>query len=699
MTGPTTEILLSAKARLTCAAIVFAVALALYAVTLAPTVTLVDSGELIAAAHSRGVAHPPGFPLYVLLAHVATLFPAASVAARVNFASALFAAMAAAMLSLVVAEAILIAARLSSEKGRAHKKPDRGKKTRKQAASEARPEEAEGGRVARVIALAPPLAAGLLLAFSRTLWAYATIAEVYALNALLLLVVFFLMLRWRRERLTRGRGDSSPRHRHLYLAAFVFGLALGVHHVTVGMMIFALAYLVYSTEGARFFTSRGLIYATVAAMAGLAVYAYLPVAARSQPVMNWGDPQTLERFWWHVTGRQYQVFFSPSIDTMFRQVPEFFKLALREFGPVWLPVGLALGLLGLAASFKRDRTLFWFLILVIAGDLIYALNYEIAEDKDAYYLPAFIAIAIAAGSGAEWLIRSAKLNRLSPAAARYATAAIVLLISLSALAFNLPYNNRSRYYVARDYVENVFKTIEPGGLLLTGDWQLYSPMFYLQQVERKRADVVAIDIKMLRRSWYFDHLRQAYPQLIDRTRDKVEAFLEDLRQWEQDPDLYQRDLNLNRRINSRFNDMILSFVGTHIQSGAVYVTNDIATGLDPNDAELTNSLSRTYQLFPQGLVFQVARDREFHLPAEPDLETRGLADGTIRFESDDTVRVKVLPVYVVMLYNRGAYLAAHNRHEQAVRAFEQSLGLDSNFSRARQGLNASLAALRNGGAN
>src|SRR5437763_16284396 len=90
-----------------CAGFVFIAALMLYARTLAPTVTLVDSGELMLAAHTLGVAHPPGFPLYVLLAHFFTGLPIGSVAARVNFASALFAALAAAMLTLVVAEMLL----------------------------------------------------------------------------------------------------------------------------------------------------------------------------------------------------------------------------------------------------------------------------------------------------------------------------------------------------------------------------------------------------------------------------------------------------------------------------------------------------------------------------------------------------------------------------------------------------------------
>src|SRR5205085_2522417 len=109
MTAPTPaeNPLASARVRLICAALVFVAAITLYFLTLAPTVTLVDSGELIFAAKSLGVAHPPGFPLYVLLAHLFTWLPVGSVAARVNFASALFAALAAAMLTQVAAEILL----------------------------------------------------------------------------------------------------------------------------------------------------------------------------------------------------------------------------------------------------------------------------------------------------------------------------------------------------------------------------------------------------------------------------------------------------------------------------------------------------------------------------------------------------------------------------------------------------------------
>src|SRR5512134_3893302 len=94
-------------ARLACAGVVFIVSLATYSLTLAPTVTLVDSGELIVAARNLGVAHPPGFPLYVLLAHVATRIPLGDVAERVNACSALFAALAAGVTALAFRELVL----------------------------------------------------------------------------------------------------------------------------------------------------------------------------------------------------------------------------------------------------------------------------------------------------------------------------------------------------------------------------------------------------------------------------------------------------------------------------------------------------------------------------------------------------------------------------------------------------------------
>ena len=174
---------------LICAALVFSVSLLVYCWTLAPTVTLVDSGELIVTARFFGVAHPPGFPLYLTLAHLFSLIPIGSIAFRINFASAFFAALASGLLTLVTAEFIASTCYLTETNVK------KGKKRLTRAGVK---DDGEG-KSGWMFNIFPAAASGLVLAFSRTLWSYATIAEVYTLNTLLIVTILFLMTRWRRR--------------------------------------------------------------------------------------------------------------------------------------------------------------------------------------------------------------------------------------------------------------------------------------------------------------------------------------------------------------------------------------------------------------------------------------------------------------------------------------------------------------------
>jgi tetratricopeptide (TPR) repeat protein len=698
----------SSRPGLFCAVAVFLIALALYSWTLAPTVTLVDSGELIVVARFLGVAHPPGFPLWVMLAHIASLIPWGNVALRIHLASALFAALASAVLTLVVAELMIIASSFSSWRRLATKKNPRQNRKAKPYAS--RGETDFGSDFGRPLVFAPALGAGLLLAFSRTLWSYATIAEVYTLNTLLIVMVFLLMFRWRRciiegrrsAGLAAGGGGRSEsgitRDAFLHAGAVVFGLGLGVHHVTVALMLPALALLVYRTEGLKFFTSKRLLFAALFSLAAfLAVYAYLPLAASGAPIISWGNPRSLEEIWWHITGRQYQVFFSFSLKEMGEQFLEFVRMVLREFGWPWMPVGLALAIAGFVNVFKQDRTTFWFLTLVAGADLAYALGYSIAEDKDAYYLPAFISIAIAAGFGLRWLIQLS-LSKSSPGKSAYFAAALpVLLASAIALAGNWPFNNRRHYFIASDYVDNLLSAIEPNGLLLTMDWQVASPMLYAQEIEQRRRDVKVVDIKLLHRLWYFDYLKRAYPDFIERSRDKVDAYVADLTAWEHDPQAFASDPTLTLRINVAFQEMLHSMVANENRVAPVYITGDVPFA-DRREAELTKWINQNFQLVARGLVFKLESDPTFHDSPDLNLQTRGLADGTQQFEKDDVVTLKILPVYTSMLVNRGRYLASFNQHERAIAHFREALAINPSYTLAQQGLQESTSKLKIPGA-
>jgi Protein of unknown function (DUF2723) len=675
----------SFRVRSICATIVFVVVLAVYVATLAPTVTFVDSGELIVASKYLGVAHPPGTPLYLLLAHLFTLLPVGNVAWRVNLASALFAAVAAATTSLLEIEILCVTKkRFAAESSTRRKDKSHARKRADRKRRVAQTFDNAPIAVRLATAFLPALIAGLMLAFSRTLWSFATVAEVYTLNTLLIVIVLFLMFRWRRSRQIRI----------LYLAMFIFGLALGVHHATVGVILPALALVVVRTEGWRFFKSTRFLYASLVSFGAMVlIYAYLPLAAMRSPIINWGDPRTLQRIWWHVSGRQYQVFLSFSLEQMMKQAAAFGGLAAKEFGPLWLPLAFLLAFLGLAYSFRRDRTVFYFLLLVILTDLAYSLNYEIAEDKGAYYLPAFLSVVIAAGLGARWLINYAVEQRWHKNILVWIATLIAMLAPMLAVASNFAVSNRHQYFLAADYINNIESAIAPNGMLLTGDWQVYSPLLYLREIENQRRDIIAIDVNMLRRSWYFDYLETQYPELMKQRHAEVSAFLEDLRFWENNQALYARDVTLNQRINLHFFKMIEAFIGSQVKSAPVYVTLDVAFDSGQN-AELSKSIKTTYQIVPQGLVMQLSGDKGFITPADIQLATGGLIDRTVRFDRDDVVAQKVLPVYVNMLYNRGAYFAAHGHQDEAVQSYRQALALDPSNALLSQALAASENALR-----
>lgn len=668
------------KAEFLCAGAVFLAVLLVFNWTLAPTVTPTDSGELILAAQGLGIAHPPGFPLWVMLAHLASLMPFGNVAMRINFSSAVFAALACAMLTLVVAELMIAAAYLPAWK-------KRGAQQTKKAANLGTDD---------LLVCAPAVLAGLLLGFSRTLWSYATIAEVYTLNTLLILIVFFLMLRWRRCIIADRRNGGTAVTIHdclLYAAAAVFGLALGVHHVTVGLTLPAVAVVVYRTEGLRFFTSRRMAYAALISIAAMvAVYVYLPVAASRSPLMNWGNPRSLQEIWWHLTGRQYQVFLSFTPTMIGGQFVEFCRMLLREFGPAWLPLALLLACVGFRAAYQQDRTTFWFLLFIVIANLAYDLSYQIEEDKDAYYLPVFISIAIGAGFGIRWLIQMTAAKSMSFATSCAVAAIAVLVASATAFAGNRPFNNRRHYFITHDYVENLLSAIEPNGLLLTQDWQVASPMFYTQQIEKLRRDVKIVDLNLLRHSWYFDYLIRTYPDLVEGSREKIEVFVTDLKAWEQDPAAFKANALLAQKINTAFLEMIQSIVANESSVGPVYITRDLLLPNTVNGA-VTRWLSQNYQFVPEGLVFNLTKDSSFHDSPDLRLETRGLADGTVRFANDDVVNLKILPVYTGMLVDRGRYLAAFNQHRRAIIAFEEALALDPNLAAARDGVTQNTAKL------
>lgn len=627
-----------------CALGVSVLALLLYLRTLAPTITLVDSGELALAARDLGVAHPPGTPLWVLLAHLFTRLPWGSVAQRVNASSAVFAALAAGGLTLAWR-----AARLT------------------RSTSAPAPELAPG----HWTDLVPALVTGLLLAVSHTLWSYATLTEVYALNTAF--VVFLLGL------VSAGRRPFTS-WRPLLAAAFVLGLALGVHHATIVVSIPALLALAWPRR-AELDRRRALTLVALAIAGAVLVYATLPLAALRQPLVAWGNPIDLQHFLTHVSARQYSAFLDVSAEGFGQQTAFAATWLGREFGTYGSALVVALATTGLLTLVHRDRPLFAAALLLSACDVALKLVYGVAEDQDAYLLPLAIGLAFMAGFGAEWLLRAGAQRGV---AAHALVATVLLAVPALALMENRATCDRSRFFVADDFVADALQGVGQDGLLLTSEWQLFSPLLYYREVESRRPDVLPVDVSLLRRAWYFDTLRRQAPQLMQRADPVVAPFLEDLRAWERDPRLYARDAVLNRRIDERFHAMVLGLVDAH--RGPVYATSDVVLPDFTPDPGLARSVIGRFGLAPRGLVFELTRDAGFHEPGEPSIKVRGLFDGTLRFEPDDVALTKLRPMYVNMVTNRGRYLEAFGQSARAERDYLQALAWDPNQLAAAQGL-------------
>jgi hypothetical protein len=639
------------------ALIVFVIALAIYLFTLAPTVAMIDSGELTDAAWSLGNGHPPGFPLFVLLTHFFTLLPVHSVAWRANLASAFFSALAAAFTALAALEVLLLAP-LPPGEGAAERRV-RGKKRAKPLTSP--PVITLSATTITLIAIS----AGLLLAFSRTVWRYAVETEVYALNTAMMAAIAWLMLSWSRTR----------RSTTLYIAAFLFGLALGVHHVTIGLGALAIAVLITRTAGVAFWRSRETVIAAVLLFAGLLIYAYIPLAASHDPAMNWGNPRTAHQVWDHATGKAYRSYLSSAGSSVSAQIDRYFDLLIRELGPPWMPIALLIAAVGLVALWRRQRTLFWYVVLLIVANLAWVLFYPVKADQDAYAIPSFLALILAFAFGAR------RISEWKPAAA-YG----VLLVPLLALVVAFPLRNRRNFWVASDYVANAMRAMGATPLLITNDWQMYSPMRYMLDVEHARPDVAIIGTGFLESDWYHDEIDKRYPEILRGCENEQRKAREQLARFNDDPSLW-KDAAARGDLYDRIDDLTLAIIAHQLQRGPVYLTVDTALAWNARDKKLIDRLKREHDIVPHGIVMEVVVGHTFRDIKWTPIETRGVFDGTVQYDDDDPVPNELLPAYRAAFLTRARYLAITRHTKEAIADYQQAFALDPENSMLERELN------------
>ena len=527
------------------AALVFLGTLALYVVTLAPTTQFWDTSEYIAAAKVLGIPHPPGNPLFTMIAHVWGMLPlAAGYAQRINLFAATTSAVAAACWFLI------------------------------------------GERFMRDIIPVPlvrrlaAVAGALVGATAFTVWNQSVVNEkVYTLSLLSIALILWLILRWDDQ-------DPGEAHDH-YLLLIVYLLALtstnhmmgvlvgpvvmvlllpplmtrraptddgramewsqwlafvGVFTLLVGsgmekaaymlpgavVYLVALAYAFY--RGDWRITSAMLAVAVI----GVSVYIFLPIRAAHYPAINEGEPTTRQALWAVLTRQQYG---KPPISERQADFISQIGLWVQYFGWQWAhdagrniqammaAVFGSLGLLGAYRHFRADRRQaigMMLLMLTLTLVLIFYLNFKYGysqapqprevRERDYFFICSFALWGIWVGIGLatlmEWL-QDGLRDRIDDEARRWSYALpVLLLIAPIPLIGNRLTASRAHETLARDFAVDLLNSVEPYGILVTAGDNDTFPLWYAQEVEGVRRDVVIINLSLANTDWYLRQMQR-----------------------------------------------------------------------------------------------------------------------------------------------------------------------------------------------
>ena len=426
-----------------------------YLGTIAPGLTWAnsgsDGGDLIAAAATGGVAHPSGYPVYLLLARLFQFLPIGSLAFRTNLLSALATTFAAVLVFELMARSFPLA----------------------------------DGRPNRWVGLASTYSFGL----APLVWSQAIITEVYGLHILFVAIILFL---------SSGPLPSflTPRRLDLCLG-LAFGLGMGNHITTI--LLLPLLFSALPESQPRFpFLLRRLAWMG----AGLLIYLTLPLRALQHPPINWGNPVTLDGFRWLVMGGPYQdQLWTLNLTLAWERVRATAGLLLDQAGPT----GLILAVVGMVFFFKPSalyRNIIWMMAAFSAFAVVYSTS-----DSFVYLMPVCLGFSIWIGIGfagiTAWLPR------------RLAAVFSVVLVLLLFLPVRNHWQSvdASHDLRAETFGREVLSRAPQDAIIFAkGDKAVFTT-WYFHFALKRRPDVAIVATELLGFDWYQQTLHSTYPEL------------------------------------------------------------------------------------------------------------------------------------------------------------------------------------------
>ncbi len=236
------------------AVVVFAISAVTYLSTIEPTVSFWDCGEFIASSYKLEIGHPPGNPVFQIVARVFTLLGDKEHAAMwVNAMSAICSALTILLLYLSI---VHLCRRIYAKSG-----------------------------VENITEIIKICAAGVVGAlaycWSDTFWFSAVEAEVYAMSSLTIALVFWAMLRWEED------FGTKYANRWIILIMFIMGLSIGIHLLNLlAIPALALIYYYKTREGKT--STKGAVYTFLisCAVLGAILWVIIPLLPR---IAGWFD--------------------------------------------------------------------------------------------------------------------------------------------------------------------------------------------------------------------------------------------------------------------------------------------------------------------------------------------------------------------------------------------------------------------------
>ena len=423
--------------------------LAVYSLTLAPDLTWAhngnDGGDLIVAAYSLGVAHPPGYPAYTLLAYFFTLIPLGNIAFRVNILSAVGAAVAAGCVALAVLT-------LSSVK----RKWD----------------NFLGGMVA-----------AWELAFMPFLWGQAVIAEVYAVQAAFVAMTVLLAMYLKKHPITWVA----------FLLGFIWGITFGIHLNS----IFLLPVIIWGLS--KHIEKKKSLHLWVGLLTGfsMAFLQWLYIVLRAgRGAVTWGNPTNMDGWLWHLSGQIYRGYvFSFPLESWLSRLNYLAATLLTGLGPI----AVFLGLVGWMYLVRRYSGFALALGITSITYVVFAIGYN-TTDSDNYTIPALIIFCVAIGCGVIYSINDLRL--------RFGTHSLIIgwiiiffMLGLGVLTHWSKMSLRSDHD-AIIFGEKIMQAAPASAVLLTDEDRATFSLWYFRYVLGIRSDTIIMDKGLLEYDWY-----------------------------------------------------------------------------------------------------------------------------------------------------------------------------------------------------